>query len=240
MNIPIVYTVSIPHTSPGRITSDRYSINYWLYFTSSWKGLLVICVALVIMWSGRSRTCSGAFTVIVVALIIVDIVSVLYLGLLASNCNAIDQKGNACNHILRCCDPAVNSNSASGCDGFTTCITPIPKYPDILPPVTIDKLPWDESFKFLFWFAISFLVLDVFWLLSIFSMTIGPDPKTSSVSDDVYDVIQAQYEEEEYENGYFRTSDSIGHAIPTFDGVSNQKQPSGMIKRTPIISIDED
>jgi len=195
-NINIKHTVGDPPNAPGVVTSDRYTAEYWLIFTLAWKFVLFASVLALIIWSGLSRCCSIMFYTLFLVFLVVDVVGFVYLVRSGATCNGKDEAFNICNHALRCCDPVINSNSASGCLAATTCVDPIPQFPNIAIPVVAANLPWDENFKTLFWMSFTLLIVDVFLLFAVISLSLGSDPKKRKPQHDPLEEAENQLEEE--------------------------------------------
>lgn len=171
LNLNITHTVLIPPGTPGILRSLRYTFRYWLIFLDVTQGLLLFAALATSMFSGKNRFCSGFWFVFFIIMVIAFIIFFVVLAREATNCNGPDEAGNICNHPLRCCDPAFNGNPASGCPGPTTCNDVVPKFPGIVPPITIEKLGWSPDFVWLFWTTLTFVVLDVVLLVVVFCVT---------------------------------------------------------------------
>jgi len=165
LNLKIEHTVLKPPSMPGMLTSMRYSLRYWLIFLAVLQGLLIFSALGTSLFSRKNSCCSGFWLVIFVLCVVAFVIFFIVLVIEGSNCNEADQPGNICNHPLRCCDPAFNGNPASGCTGPTTCPDPVPEFPDIVPPITIDKLPASPDFVWLVWTTLAFVILDIVLLV---------------------------------------------------------------------------
>lgn len=177
LNLNIQHTVLIPAGLPGALMSMRYTFRYWLIFLAATQGLLLFAALATSLFSGKNGFCTGLWFVFFVVLMTAFIIFFVFLAREGTNCNGLDEDHNICNHPLRCCDPAINSNPASGCPGPTTCISVVSKFPDIIPPITIDKLGWASDFVWLFWTTLIFVVLDVAILVVIGCVTMW-EPST--------------------------------------------------------------
>lgn len=223
-NLNIRHTIREPIGAPGMLKSDRYSFSYWLIFCLAWKMLLFASVVAIIIFSGLSKCCTSFFYAFFMILLIVDVVGFLYLLRLGIECNGAEEAGNICNHMLRCCDPALNTNPASGCLLSTSCVDPIPRFPNIVLPVTINNLPWDENFKVLFWMDFVFVILDVLLLIAVVALTLGSDPKRIRKDNTLIEEAENQLEEEFVDNAKraidLGATPSYGHSLPTNNGAT--------------------
>ena len=171
LNLSVQHTVLLPPGLPGALMSMRYTFRYWLIFLAATQALLLFAALATSLFSGKNGFCSGFWFVVLVLLMVAFIVFFVFLAREATNCNGLDEDHNICNHPLRCCDPTVNNNPASGCPGPTTCNNVVPEFPSITPPITIDKLGWGSDFVWLFWTTLIFVVLDVVILIVIGCVT---------------------------------------------------------------------
>lgn len=167
------FTVLLPSGEPGALTSEVYmSTQYWVvYFLPVFKGLFVHFLLLSIAWATRSRGCSILFFVLMMAVIVLDGVSFLGIGINAANCNGPDQKNNPCNDHLWCCLNGGGGPEATGCPADPTtfpdggCQEPIDMRPDIKGNITQDQLKWNNDFKWLFHSGWFFLVVMIAFVM---------------------------------------------------------------------------
>lgn len=177
LNLNITHTVMIPAGAPGTLTSERYTFRYWLIFLFATQGLLIFTALAASMFSGKNKCLSGFWFVFFVITLTLYVIYFVVLSRDAANCNGSDEANNICNHPLRCCDPAFNGNLVSGCYGSTTCLDVVPMFPDIVPPITIDKLGWSSDFVWLFWTTFVFVILDIALFIVLYCI-ISWEPST--------------------------------------------------------------
>ena len=185
LNITAIHTPNYPPA--GEITSERYTLHYWLITLAVTQILLIGAALATAAFGGKSDFCSGFWMFWFILLVIAYAVFFIVLVFDAKNCNGPDQPGNLCHHMLRCCDPAFNALSTSGCFGPTTCVDLIPKFPDIVLPITVATLGWNDDFVILFWATLAFVALDLILVVLVWIVrSWGPSGSPRNKLDEAY------------------------------------------------------
>lgn len=171
LNLRVPHTVLLPPSAPGVLRSLRYDVRYWLIFLGALYGMFLFSALALILFSGKNACCSGIWGVLFVLFFIAYIVFFIVLAREAKNCNAPTEPGNICSHPLKCCDPVISANPASGCPGPTVCNDPVPMFPTLVPPITADKLGWSPDFTWLFWTSFAAMIIALIIFITVYIVT---------------------------------------------------------------------
>lgn len=147
--------------------SLRYASFQWaLTLLATFKLLMfpVMCTALLYR---RKRECVTAWTVVVILLACVDLVTVIGLGRFYGACNESGQVDNPCNDRRWCCHASIYSVTSNLCPRSTPCT----------PPVT--RLDPDADFLWAFYLSLLFALLDGALIFSFAALPNREEPRPS-------------------------------------------------------------